>query len=278
MPPVNLRLALFYGGLLAVTVALFFLIRIYGETLSPGAPALTTPVVGAARGGALLPHVLLALGAVILLGRLLTIVLRPLHQPPVIGEIMAGILLGPSLIGPELSARILPPEAAPAIGVVAQLGVVLFMFLVGLELDSGNLRRRAHAAVAISHAGIVVPFLLGVALAVGLYPRLGTEGVSFTVFSLFLGVAMAITAFPVLARILTDYEIERTPVGVLALGVAAVDDVTAWCLLAVVVGLASAEVGNGFLVAAGALAFVAFMYLVARPVITRISRRWPGRP
>jgi Kef-type K+ transport system membrane component KefB len=102
--------------------------------------------------------------------------------------------------------------------------------------------------------------------------------VSFTVFSLFLGVAMAITAFPVLARILTDYEIERTPVGILALGVAAVDDVTAWCLLAIVVGLASAEVGTGFLVAAGALAFIAFMYLVARPVLVRISRRWPGRP
>jgi len=271
------RLTLFYGAVLVVAIGLFFLIRAYGETLAPGAPAVA-PVTGTGHAGDLLPHILLALGAVLLLGRMLSWLLRPLHQPPVIGEVLAGILLGPSLLGPELSARILPPEAAPALGVVAQLGVVLFMFMVGLELDGGLLRRRAHAAVAISHAGIVVPFLLGAALALGLYPRLGTEGVSFTLFALFLGVAMAITAFPILARILTDYDLERTPLGILALGVAAVDDVTAWCLLALVVGLASAGVGSGLLVAAGALAFVALMFLVARPFLARVSRQWTGRP
>jgi K+:H+ antiporter len=273
----HLRLALFYGAVLAVAAVLFFLIRAAGEGLAPGAPAVE-PAAGAGGAAELLPHILLALGAVLLLGRALSWLLRPLHQPPVIGEVLAGILLGPSLLGPEISQRILPLEAAPALGVVAQLGVVLFMFMVGLELDAGLLRRRAHAAVAISHAGIVVPFLLGTALALWLYPRLGTEGVSFTVFALFLGVAMAITAFPVLARILTDYDLERTPLGVLALGVAAVDDVTAWCLLALVVGLASAGVGSGLAVAGLALAFVAVMFLVGRPVLARVSQRWSGRP
>ncbi|MGH7565600.1 MAG: cation:proton antiporter [Gemmatimonadota bacterium] len=264
-----------YGGVLIAAGGIFLLIRAYGETLAPGAPALLGPVVGASPGREVLPHILFALAAVVLLGRVLSRILKPLGQPPVIGEVLAGILLGPSLLGPELSARILPPEAAPALGVVAQLGVILFMFLIGLELDLGFLRRRARTTVAISHAGIVVPFLLGAVLALGLYPRLATEGVPFTTFALFLGVAMAMTAFPILARILTDQALERTPLGILALGVAAVGDVTAWCLLALVVGLARAEVGSGLLIAGGALAFIAVMVAVARPLLERLSRRGP---
>ncbi|HET7692567.1 MAG TPA: cation:proton antiporter [Gemmatimonadota bacterium] len=225
----------------------------------------------------MLPHILLALGTVILLGRALAWILRPLGQPPVIGEVLAGIFLGPSLMGPELSARILPPEAAPALGVIALLGVVLFMFLVGLELDLESLRGHAHAAVAISHAGIVVPFLLGAVLAVSLYPRLATEGVPFTAFAMFLGVATAITAFPVLTRILTDQGLERTPLGVLALGVAAVDDVTAWCLLALVLGLVRAQAGSGLAVAGAAMAFIVVMIGVARPLFARLSRRGPDQ-
>jgi Kef-type K+ transport system membrane component KefB len=271
------RLLPLYGGVLVAAIGVFFLIRAYGETLAPGAPASAGPVVGASPAVEVLPHILLALGAVVLIGRLLRRILRPLGQPPVIGEVLAGILLGPSLLGPELSARILPLEAAPALGVVAQLGVILFMFLVGLELDLGFLRRHARAAVAISHAGIVVPFLLGATLAVGLYPRLATEGVPFTTFALFLGVAMAMTAFPILARILTDQGLERTPLGILALGVAAVGDVTAWCLLALVVGLARAEVGSGLLIAGAAFAFIAVMIGVARPLLARLSRRGPER-
>jgi Kef-type K+ transport system membrane component KefB len=224
-----------------------------------------------------LPHILFVLGAVILVGRALGRLLRPLHQPPVIGEVLAGVLLGPSLLGTQLAGRILPPEAASSLGVVADLGVILFMFLVGLELDIGSLRRRARAAVAISHAGIVVPFGLGAALAIWLHPRLATADVGLTTFALFLGVAMAITAFPVLARILTDHGLERTPLGVLALGVAAVGDVTAWCLLAVVIGLARAEVGSTLLVVGGAVAFVAVMLLVTRPLLARLSDRSPSR-
>lgn len=217
-----------------------------------------------------LPHILFVLGAVIVVGRVLGRILRPLRQPPVIGEVLAGILLGPSLLGSQLAGRILPPEAASALGVVADLGIILFMFLIGLELDLGSLRRRARAAIAISSAGIGVPFGLGALLAVWLHPRLATGEVRLTTFALFLGVAMSITAFPVLARILTDHRLARTPLGVLALGVAAVGDVIAWCLLAVVVGLARAEVGSTLLVVGGAVAFVALMLLVTRPLLARL--------
>src|SRR5262249_17963567 len=154
--------------------------------------------------------------------------LRYLRQPPVIGEVLAGILLGPSLLGAEVSAWILPPSVAPYLGVVAQLGVILYMFLVGLDLNPALLRARTHATIAVSHASIVLPFTLGAAVSLVLYPVLAHQGVPFTSFALFMGVALAITAFPVLARILRDRGMEKTELGVMALGCAAIDDVTAW--------------------------------------------------
>src|SRR5262249_50246256 len=120
------------------------------------------------------------------------------------------------------------------------------------------------------------PFLLGGVLALFLYPRLSNSGVPFTNFALFMGVALSITAFPVLARILTDYRLTRTPLGVVALSCAAVDDVTAWCLLAFVVGVAKAQVGEGLLVVVGALAFIAFMFLVGRSLLRWLTRHWGG--
>ena len=268
------RLAPLYAGVLAAAVGVFFLIRSYGETLSAGEAATAAPAARAMPGSEVLPHIVLTIGAVLLVGRVLS---RLLRQPPVIGEILAGILLGPSLLGADLSARLLPPEALPTLNVVATLGVILFMFIVGIELDLGFVARRAPAAVVISHAGIVFPFLLGVMLAVVLYPTLAPQGVTFTIFALFLGVAMAMTAFPILARILTDQGLERTPLGRLALAVAAVGDVTAWCLLAVVVGLVRAEVGGGLWIVGGAIVFIAVMLFGVRPLLARVYRSWPER-
>jgi Kef-type K+ transport system membrane component KefB len=153
---------------------------------------------------------------------------------------------------------------------IAQLGVVLYMFLVGLELNPSVLRARAHATVAISHASILAPFLLGSGLALFLYPRLSTSDVKFTSFALFMGVAMSITAFPVLARILTDRQMQKTRLGVIALGCAATDDVTAWCLLAFVVGVAQAKLGGAFLVLGLTVAYIAFMFFLVRPVARRL--------
>lgn len=229
--------------------------------------------------GDVLLHLLLALAAVIAVGQILARLLALVGQPPVIGEVAAGLLLGPSLIGVSLSARILPPEVAPVLGVVAQLGVILYMFIVGLDLHLDELRKRARATVATSLAGIVVPFALGAALASFLYPRVSHPGVPFATFALFMGVAMSITAFPVLARLLADWGLTRTPLGVLALSAAAVDDAMAWCLLAFVVGVAHAEPGEAVRVATGAALYLVFMLSVARPLLRRYASRWdPSSP
>jgi Kef-type K+ transport system membrane component KefB len=268
-----------YSTMVLGTIGAFLLIRGYGERLmAPPAAPVASSVAATAQPAQVLVHVLVALAAVIITGQLLAKLCASLWQPPVIGEVVAGMLLGPSLLGPELSGWILPPAVAPFLGLIAQLGVILYMFLVGLELNISRLTHRVHATVATSHASILVPFLLGTLLALGLYPRLSARGVPFTSFALFMGVAMSITAFPVLARILTDRGMTRTELGVVALGCAAIDDVTAWCLLAFVVGIARAQIGQGLLVTAGALGYIAGMLLIARPLLRRVAARWTTEP
>ena len=272
-----------YTAMVLGTVALFLLVRRYGETLTAPAPAAVEATASAAAVTAphTLLHVLIALAAVVLAGRLLGRLFTRIGQPPVIGEVIAGILLGPSLLGriaPDIAAYVLPSSVAPFLGVIAQLGVMLYMFMVGLQLNAGLLRSRAHATVAISHASIVAPFVLGSLLALFLYPRLSTSDVSFTSFALFMGVAMSITAFPVLARILTDRGMAATELGVIALTCAAADDVTAWCLLAFVVGVAQVKVQGALLVTVLAVAFIATMFLVVRPLVARLLARSSDRP
>ena len=270
------RAWLVYALMVTLTIVGFLLIRQHGESLHAPPPAVSAGHdVPTGQGDEFL-RVLVALTAIIVMGQVLARLFAHVGQPPVIGEVVAGILLGPSLLGPEISALVLPPSSAPYLGVIAQLGVVLYMFLVGLELNPALLKHRAHTTIAISHASILVPFLAGAILAVFLYPRLSSSDVPFTSFALFMGVAMSITAFPVLARILTDYGLTRSRLGVAALSCAAVDDVTAWCLLAFVVGVAKARPGEGLLVTAGALAFIGFMFLVGRPVLRRATRRGDG--
>jgi Kef-type K+ transport system membrane component KefB len=222
-------------------------------------------------------NLLAALAAVVVVGRLLGRLFRAIGQPPVIGEVIAGILLGPSLLGhfaPGVYGFLLPAAVAPSLGLVAQLGVILYMFLVGLELNPDALRRRLRTTVVISNAGILVPFALGVALAFYLYPRFSTPEVPRTGFVLFIGVAMSVTAFPVLARILGDRAMTRTPLGELALTCAAVADVTAWCLLAFVVGVVQSSARSALLVAVLTLAFVAVLFVVVRPSAVRWARRF----
>jgi Kef-type K+ transport system membrane component KefB len=268
-----------YSVMVVGTIGAFLLIRGYGERLvAPPAAPVTSVVDVTDQPAPVLVHILVALAAVIITGQFLAKLFASLRQPPVIGEVIAGMLLGPSLLGPQLSGWILPPAIAPFLGLIAQLGVILYMFLVGLELNVSLLTHRVHATVATSHASILVPFLLGTLLAVTLYPRLSDRSVPFTSFALFLGVAMAITAFPVLARILTDRGLTRTELGVVALGCAAIDDVTAWCLLAFIVGIARAQVGAGLLVTAGALGYLAGMLLIARPLLRRVAARSTTEP
>jgi Kef-type K+ transport system membrane component KefB len=223
-----------------------------------------------------LMHVLLALALVIITARAVGLLFGLLRQPPVIGEVLAGLLLGPSVLGrfaPGAAAYVLPPSVAPFLGLLAQVGVILYMFLVGLELDLSLVKRRTHATVAISHASIVVPFLLGAGLALVLYPRLSSSDVPFTSFALFCGVAMSVTAFPVLARILTDRGVQTSRLGVIALTCAAVDDVTAWCLLAFVVSVVNMQVGGALVTLLLTLGYLALIFGLVRPAIRRLVER-----
>jgi len=212
-------------------------------------------------------HVLLALVVILVVARILGAIFRKINQPQVMGEVVAGILLGPSFLGwlaPAAASHILPVSIAPYLGLISQVGVVLYMFMVGLELDTDLLRERTQAAIAISHSSIAVPFLLGAAFALWLYPRYSTSAVSFSTFALFIGVAMSITAFPVLARILTDRGMQKTPLGALALACAAIDDVTAWCLLAFAMSVAHAQTGNLLLTLMATIGFIVFVLLIAK--------------
>ncbi|MDI9888817.1 cation:proton antiporter [Streptomyces sp. HNM0645] len=224
-----------------------------------------------------MPAVLVAVPAAILACQAGAVLLRRVGQPPVIGEIAMGIVLGPSLLGwlwPEAQAWLFPESVLPYTSVLGQLGLLGFMFLVGLELDLGTLRGSSRTAVAVSQAGILVPLGLGALLAFPLYGRLAPDGVQFLPFALFVAVAMSVTAFPVLARILVDRGLYGTPLGALALACAAVDDVAAWCLLALVVALAAAGSPFDAVSAAGlTVAFGAAMLLVVRPLLARWAAR-----
>ena len=258
-----------YTGMVAATVGGYFWIRERGELLTgsggeaPAAKAVT-------EHGNVLADVLLALAVIAIVARLVGLAFeRYLKQPAVMGEILAGIMLGPSVLGAisgTAYAFLMPQEAAPYLGIVAKIGVVLFMFLVGLQLDARPLRSHSHSTLAISHASILAPFILGAALALLLYPIYATGGTSFTVFSLFIGVSMSVTAFPVLARILTDRRIQSTPLGVTAIACAAVDDATAWCMLAFVSGVATAQLGSAATTVALAVLYVGVMFIAVRPL------------
>jgi Kef-type K+ transport system membrane component KefB len=265
-----------YGAMIGLAVGGFLVVRYLGSELVAPAPGPGAAVFG--DGGTnkhvdVLMHVLLALSVVIITARALGALFARLRQPAVIGEVLAGILLGPSLLGrvaPEASAFLLPPTVAPSLHILAQVGVIIYMFLVGLELDLALARTRTHATVAISHASIVVPFLLGAAIALLLYPRVSSSDVPFTPFALFCAVSMSVTAFPVLARILTDRGVHRSRLGVIALTCAAVDDVTAWCLLAFVVSVVHTRFGGALLTAGLSVAYIAVMFTVVRPLLRRL--------
>ncbi len=229
----------------------------------------------------MLLSVLVALTVIMVTARLVGARFKRFHQPAVIGEVIGGILLGPSLLGrvsPDLAAVLLPAEAAPFLGVIAQLGVILYMFLVGLELDLDVLRSRIATTVAISLTSIVVPFLLGTALAWTIYDGLAPAGVAFIPFALFLGVSMSITAFPVMARILGDRGLQRTPMGILALTCAAIDDAIAWCLLAFVVGVTQSTTDAAIRTLAFTAAYIAAMLTVGRRVATATVARFDASP
>jgi Kef-type K+ transport system membrane component KefB/nucleotide-binding universal stress UspA family protein len=212
--------------------------------------------------------VLLEILIVIGFSRLVGLLFRTIKQPLVIGEIMAGIMLGPSLLGqifPVTQAWLFPPSTAPILEVLAQIGLIFFMFLIGLELDPKYLKGKVRIAVFTSAAGIILPFLLAGGLALWLYPLGQGSQTSLLAFSLFFGSALSITAFPVLARIISESNLQNTPIGSLALTCAAVDDVAAWCLLALAIAVARTNnIYTALPHIALSLVYIVFMLTVGR--------------
>src|SRR5437764_2503460 len=231
---------------------------------------------GSAMPGNLLLILITQIAIVLALSRGMGWLFNRMRQPQVVGEMVAGIMLGPSLlawIAPSMWTHIFRPDLVPGsgihtdptlyLGMLSQLGVIFFLFLIGLELDPKLIQNRGHAAVVISHVSIIAPFLLGAALATFLFGEVftATEKMRFTSVALFMGAAMSITAFPVLARILTERNLHKTKVGAVTITCAAVDDVTAWCMLAFVVGVARASgVKPAIQTAILAVAYVLLMF------------------
>ncbi|WP_369038467.1 cation:proton antiporter [Stenotrophomonas maltophilia] len=206
--------------------------------------------------------------------------LRRFGQPAVIGEMAAGLMMGPLVLGsllPPLHGALFPASSLGPLGMLSQLGVLMFLLVAGAELDLAALRGRRRLAFTVSHAGIAVPFVMGVALAIWLFPEHGPQGVGFMAFALFVGISMSITAFPVLLRILADRGITQTPLGQTAIACAALGDATAWCMLALIVAAAQA---SGWLSASINLAcvvlFIAVMLGVVKPWFAR-QQCAPGR-
>ncbi|HEX6903633.1 MAG TPA: cation:proton antiporter [Thermoanaerobaculia bacterium] len=284
-----------YLLILLVSVAAIWFLVGYGSQLTPAAaPSAASQAASAhpeASGlQAVLENVrhpvsilLLQVIAIVIAARSLGALFHKIGQPPVIGEMVAGILLGPSLLGwvaPAAQTFLFPQDSLGSLRMLSQIGVILFMFVVGIELDIDHLRKKAHAAVMVSHVSIVLPFTLGVAGSLFLYEPLAPAGVPFSAFALFMGVSMSITAFPVLARIIEERRMSRSYLGTTAIACAAVDDVTAWCLLAVVVALANASSLTGAMWTIGlSVLFICAMLFLVRPRLARIGQRseaWSG--
>jgi len=221
-----------------------------------------------------LPHLILQIITIIVFARVFGFLCRKIGQPAVIGEIIAGIILGPSILGliaPGVSGFIFPKGSLTTLNYFSQIGLILFMFIIGMDIDLKLLRNKAPEAFVVSHASIMIPFTLGMILAYYIYSSLAPAGVPFLSFSLFTGVAMSITAFPVLARILQERNLMRTTVGVLAVTCAAIDDVSAWCLLAALIAIVkSGSFVSSLYTILFSIIYVIVMLKAVRPLLVRL--------
>ncbi|MDO9153782.1 MAG: cation:proton antiporter [Paludibacter sp.] len=212
---------------------------------------------------------------IIFVARLFGLLFKKIGQPMVIGEIIAGILLGPSLLGalfPELYTSIFPVHSFENLKILSQIGLILFMFIVGMELDLTVLKSKAHDAIVISHASIIFPFALGMGLAYYIYGSFSPEGVKFSSFGLFMGISMSITAFPVLARIVQERGLNKTKLGTIVITCAAADDITAWCILASVIAIVKAgSFVSSIYTIIFALAYIVLMLKMVKPFLKKIS-------
>ncbi|WP_108822338.1 cation:proton antiporter [Dysgonomonas sp. Marseille-P4361] len=217
---------------------------------------------------------LLQIVVILLAVRVFGWICQKIGQPTVIGEIFAGVVLGPSILGlyfPDVSSFLFPESSLENIKFLSQIGLLLFMFIVGLELNIKTIKHKANSALVISHTSIAVAFTIGVAVAYYLYSEFTHTNTDFLPFALFMGIAMSIAAFPVMARIIHERGINKTPLGSTIITCAAIDDITAWCLLATVVAIVNAgSVASALFIILLAIIYIIFMFKVVRPFLKRI--------
>lgn len=285
------RNIIFYISTIIVFSSLMYFFIIEGQTLEIGEKIITKTNNSSSWDNFLesfktnLHHPLALLLAqivtIILVARLFGWICMKIKQPSVIGEMIAGIVLGPSLVGmyfPEFSAFLFPKESLGNLQFLSQIGLILFMYIVGMELDLSVLRKKAHDAVVISHASIIIPFALGIGLSYFIYKEFAPEGIQFTSFALFIAIAMSITAFPVLARIVQERNLQKTKLGTVVITCAAADNITAWCILAAVIAIVKAgSFESSLYVILMAIAYVFFMIKIVRPFLKRIGDLQAGK-
>jgi Kef-type K+ transport system membrane component KefB len=287
------RTLLFYISILVAAAVSIWAIILSGKFLEAGRPVIDPPVVKAEdlmQNGidgflANLHHplaiLILQILSIIVAARIAGLLFTRIGQPTVIGEITAGIILGPSLLGlyfPEYSLFLFPVDSLGNLQFLSQVGLILFMFVVGMELDLKVLKTKAHEAVVISHASIVIPYTLGMGLAYFIYSEFAPPSVPYLSFGLFMGIAMSITAFPVLARIIQERGLSRTRLGAIAITSAAADDITAWCILAAVIAYVKAGslMTALFTIGFSAIYVVVMVYLIG-PFLKRLGSIYSNR-
>lgn len=279
---------LFYLLLIVVFTALMSVIIINGQTLEAGRTLAVHHSSGSSWSNFLTSlHENITSPLALLLAQIVVILLvakwfgwlfQQIGQPTVMGEIIAGIFLGPSIVGyffPMFSATLFPVASLSSLKFLSQIGLMLFMFTVGMELNLSVLKTKARDAVIISHASIFIPFTLGMGLAYFMYAKFAPASVGFLSFSLFIGIAMSITAFPVLARILQERNLHKTPIGAMAITCAAVDDISAWCILAAVIAVAKSGsvVGSLYTIGLAAIYLLVMLKLVKPYLQTYAANR-----
>jgi len=282
----NIRNVLFYTLTIGAFSGLLYWFLIQGQSLEIGRTAAKLPDQNtpsfeqfiqtlAHDLGNPLAILLLQIITIIIVARIFGWLCKLIGQPTVIGEIAAGIFLGPSLIGiffPEFSTFLFPKQSLGNLQFLSQIGLILFMFIIGMELDLKVLKTKAQEAIVISHASIILPFALGVGLSLYIYKQFAPDGISFLSFSLFIGIALSITAFPVLARIVQERGLSKTKLGTMVITCAATDDITAWCILAAVIAIVKAGsfLSSVYTIALAGM-YVLFMLKVVKPFLQRLG-------
>ena len=212
---------------------------------------------------------------VLFMVRIFGYIFKKLKQPSVIGEIVAGIVLGPSVCGilfPDFFQFLFQPSSLKNLEIISQIGLVLFMFVIGMEVDFRVLKNKINQTLVISHAGILVPFLLGIIASFWIYEEYASDSSDFLPFALFIGISMSITAFPVLARIIQERNMAKSHIGILTIASAANDDVTAWCLLAVVIAITKAGTfGGAIYTIIFTLIYIFVMFIAVRPFLKKLG-------